>query len=699
MVIGLMLLLARCGLLISRKNELSQGNGKTLQYVLILLLLLIISAPIFISALPPLPTEFYGIIRDYNANGSVGETVQAYDSGGTLCGSFVIVTGGYYGSLTCAGDDPETTVDEGATAGENISFRYKGGFTTVMGDNEFEYGEFKYVNLTYPVVYCGDNFCDLWYESHLTCPNDCPEYNGTINYTGNGTNETGEGGDGGGGGEEEGDRDRAKTFGVMPEYYLNYSGFNRTGVESLGLICDEDWVCGNWSICRIDGFQNRTCEDKNNCGTFELKPPEIQKCVYTPTCYDGVKNGLEEGIDCGGLCAPCITCFDRIQNCHDGACEEGVDCGGPCPPCPTCFDGKQNCHDGECEQGIDCGGPCEKKCPEVQAPISIFVCKKDFNPFSNQSIFFFIVILIIILGDVIYSKKKIDDIKKKQKLSDIKRAKKIFSIKRRMYVFTFIVILISIILYLYYYFFIMCEVEYRFLWILLILLFLSPIIIHQIIRYLEYTEKKRIKKIERVLDTHYKQIQNLIRIENENLAELESEIASDLYRLLERPEYKNRESSDEIKLLKDIYKELVYLYNKYRERENPIKKEKILCDDIYKILEDEKYINLIQNDAGLTRIVTKLKLLYKQYEEKQKLYDEMDKIEYSKEELKKGIKEEEEQVEEKGNKTQQKSAKHDFADSTNQDLLKSKISEGSYRTKEKNKQEKKEEVEEEKEDK
>ena len=60
-----------------------------------------------------------------------------------------------------------------------------------------------------------------------------------------------------------------------------------------------------------------------------------------PTCDDGVKNGDEEGIDCGGSCpnqCPEPTCYDGI---HNGD-EEGVDCGGSCPKgCPgsgTCKD-------------------------------------------------------------------------------------------------------------------------------------------------------------------------------------------------------------------------------------------------------------------------------------------------------------------------------------------------------------------------
>ena len=51
-----------------------------------------------------------------------------------------------------------------------------------------------------------------------------------------------------------------------------------------------------------------------------------------PTCSDGVINGQETGLDCGGPdCPSCSTCDDGVQN---GA-ETGVDCGGP--NCPSCF--------------------------------------------------------------------------------------------------------------------------------------------------------------------------------------------------------------------------------------------------------------------------------------------------------------------------------------------------------------------------
>ena len=47
------------------------------------------------------------------------------------------------------------------------------------------------------------------------------------------------------------------------------------------------------------------------------------------SCFDGLKNQDEEGVDCGGSCKPCASCSDRIQN--QG--EEGIDCGGPCKSC------------------------------------------------------------------------------------------------------------------------------------------------------------------------------------------------------------------------------------------------------------------------------------------------------------------------------------------------------------------------------
>ncbi len=56
-------------------------------------------------------------------------------------------------------------------------------------------------------------------------------------------------------------------------------------------------------------------------------------CNCPPTCTDGIKNGNETGVDCGGSCPACpSSCSDGIQNGN----ETGIDCGGSCPACVDC---------------------------------------------------------------------------------------------------------------------------------------------------------------------------------------------------------------------------------------------------------------------------------------------------------------------------------------------------------------------------
>lgn len=90
-----------------------------------------------------------------------------------------------------------------------------------------------------------------------------------------------------------------------------------------------------------------------------------------PTCTDGIQNGTETGVDCGGSCPACPTeptCNDGIQN----GTETGIDCGGFCPACPTeptCNDGIQN----GTETGIDCGGSCPACAESCEVPTGLFV--------------------------------------------------------------------------------------------------------------------------------------------------------------------------------------------------------------------------------------------------------------------------------------------------------------------------------------
>ena len=109
---------------------------------------------------------------------------------------------------------------------------------------------------------------------------------------------------------------------------------------------------GNFCIS-VDNGPDPTCDDGIQNGN-ETGVDCGGDCAACPTCDDGVQNGNETGVDCGGDCAACPTCDDGLQNGN----ETGVDCGGDCAACPTCDDGLQNGN----ETGVDCGGDCAA-CP------------------------------------------------------------------------------------------------------------------------------------------------------------------------------------------------------------------------------------------------------------------------------------------------------------------------------------------------
>ncbi len=105
------------------------------------------------------------------------------------------------------------------------------------------------------------------------------------------------------------------------------------------------------NICVGGGSPEPTCTDGIQNGDETGIDCGGASCAPCVSCNDGVQNGDETGVDCGGSsCAPCVSCNDGIQNGN----ETGVDCGGSdCAACFTCDDGVQNGN----ETGVDCGGP------------------------------------------------------------------------------------------------------------------------------------------------------------------------------------------------------------------------------------------------------------------------------------------------------------------------------------------------------
>jgi hypothetical protein len=135
----------------------------------------------------------------------------------------------------------------------------------------------------------------------------------------------------------------------------------------------------------------------------EMEAPEQQR-PPDPTCDDGLRNGNEGGVDCGGDCpvlcadgalcgidADCTSQVCRAELCQPASCndevrnqdETDVDCGGNCPGCEvgrdceanadcddlacgpdaiclpeSCTDGVENQNEGD----VDCGGDCPNAC-------------------------------------------------------------------------------------------------------------------------------------------------------------------------------------------------------------------------------------------------------------------------------------------------------------------------------------------------
>lgn len=145
-------------------------------------------------------------------------------------------------------------------------------------------------------------------------------------------------------------------------------------------------LSGGWSNCNgsngPDYYGKLSKSFTNGLLSFWLDPYLTgAKSIgsYNPSqinenCYNGVKDGNETGVDCGGNCPPCGWTSPILNyanaHCHNGikdGDETGIDCGGSCKPCGG-IQQCTNCKEDGDEEGIDCGGscpPCENGCTTI----------------------------------------------------------------------------------------------------------------------------------------------------------------------------------------------------------------------------------------------------------------------------------------------------------------------------------------------
>jgi hypothetical protein len=128
---------------------------------------------------------------------------------------------------------------------------------------------------------------------------------------------------------------------------------NACVMSTCGTTCGTEGcpLCGAGQAC-VGGMQ---CTS----GVCKVTPPNTSKLCQAPSCGDGVKNGNETDIDCGGsTCPPCPTGNHCAlpADCQSGVCSPSITTPMPMLPltcqAATCTDGVKN----GTETSVDCGG-------------------------------------------------------------------------------------------------------------------------------------------------------------------------------------------------------------------------------------------------------------------------------------------------------------------------------------------------------
>lgn len=126
------------------------------------------------------------------------------------------------------------------------------------------------------------------------------------------------------------------------------------GVQSGG---ESDADCGAVAGCTTLCTLGQGCRTAGDCTTAACS---INGLCVSDTCVDGIKNGTEADIDCGGTCARKCVVGDSCQPSTETDCASGI-CSASTSSCVTnrCEDGRTN----QSESDIDCGGfNCAARC-------------------------------------------------------------------------------------------------------------------------------------------------------------------------------------------------------------------------------------------------------------------------------------------------------------------------------------------------
>ncbi len=512
---------------------------------------LIVVLPIILAEAqesPPLPLQLYGRAVSFNTPVAHGTIITAIDTEGNACGRFTVTYSGYFGVLSCRGEN--TTLDgTGASQGENIRFRIGAFPTSILfgntidsiGNLYWESGVYKEITIVAPPIICGDGFCDR-YESCSTCPEDCGEC--PVTPPGIPDSRPPEG------------PPRLPDFGLIDD-------------EPIVIDCVESWSCSDWSICYPNGTQTRECIDVNACGTDEDKPETLRECIYEePPPREEVPREITER-------------------------------------------------------------------PRPEEILVVRKCDERLPILSVASLVFIMLFLIIVVVPLLHMRSARKKIVRDKYAEEMDKLKAVYHLERKTYTFIIIVSVLGAIVYLYHYLFFLCkDVYYANLWLLALFVFLSPVVIHVLIAVMKYSEKAKMRKMRLLNNSYYRHVMYLIKITNEQLSKSENEITQKIYLLGQDGEFHDLVTGT--KEIRNIYYDMTKLFTLYKEGKQASKVEKDLLSNMEKLDKNEAFSEAALKHPELDSLKSNLALLYKAYESKQELYDELRRIEKAAEDAEEG---------------------------------------------------------------
>lgn len=144
----------------------------------------------------------------------------------------------------------------------------------------------------------------------------------------------------------------SKTFAIIT-HSTETIALETSSSTQTKILVPTDTKTGNYILRVIAKYG-----DKKAISTLPIKVVAAKK---TETCFDGIKNQDEIGVDCGGVCKPC----EKSLNCNDNnPCTEDVIENGKCVnrPISSCC-GNNICEEGEKEI---CSADCRKEEPAAE---------------------------------------------------------------------------------------------------------------------------------------------------------------------------------------------------------------------------------------------------------------------------------------------------------------------------------------------